>query len=101
MTMTTDSRSLSGPLANQPTMKVVGRRKIGLSTPADTDQLLRTAWAIRGTDKLVPRGLYRFSSFEEADEWMTRMMARTYVHLRSRTSDASDAPSTKPGSATS
>jgi len=82
----------STPQAKQPTMKVVGRRQVGLSTPEDTDQLLRTAWAVRGTDKLVPRGLYRFRSFEEADEWMTRMTARTYVRLRSKTSDVSDAP---------
>lgn len=99
--MKTESRSPSGSRTGQPTMKVVGRRKIGLSTPEDTDRLLRTAWAVRGTDKLVPRGLYRFRSFEEADEWMTRMTARTYVRLRSKTSDASAALSTKPKPATS
>ena len=98
--MKTDLRSGSRA-PQQMTMKVVGRRQTGLATPEDTDQLLRTAWAIRGTDKLVPRGLYRFRSFEEADEWMTRMMARTYVRLRSQTSDASDAPSTRPEPATS
>lgn len=66
-------------------MKVVGRRKVGRTTPEDADRLLRTAWAVRGTDKLVPKGVYRFKSFEEADEWMRRMMVSTYVHLRSKT----------------
>ena len=66
-------------------MKVVGRRKVGLTTQEDADRLLHTAWAVRGTDKLVPKGLYRFQSFEEADEWMRRMMASTYVRLRSKT----------------
>ena len=63
-------------------MKIVGRRKVGLTTPEDADRLLRTAWAVRGTDNLVTKGLYRFRSFEEADEWMRRMMASTYVRLR-------------------
>ena len=40
---------------------------------------------------LVPRGVYRFSSFEEADAWMTRMMARTHVSRSSTTSSASPA----------
>lgn len=31
-----------------------------------------------------PRGVYRFDSFEEADEWMVRMMARTHVSLKSK-----------------
>ena len=66
-------------------MKVVGRRKIGRTTPEDADRLLRTAWAVRGTDKLVPKGVYRFKSFEEADEWMRRTMASTYALLRSKT----------------
>jgi hypothetical protein len=72
-------------------MKVVGRRKIGRTTPEDADRLLRTAWAVRGTDKLAPKGVYRFKSFEEADEWMRRTMASTYVHLRSKaSSDSTD-----------
>lgn len=58
-------------------MKIVGRRKVGFTTPEDADRLLRTAWAVRGTYKLVPKGLYRFRSFEEADEWMRRAMAST------------------------
>ena len=70
-------------------MKIVGRRKVGRTTPKDADCLLRTAWAVRGTDKLVPKGVYRFKSFEEADDWMTRMMASTYVRLRSKTSSGS------------
>jgi hypothetical protein len=75
----------SGSSIPQGGMKVVGRRKVGLTTPEDADRLLRTAWAVRGTDKLVPKGLYRFRSFEEADEWMRRTMASTYAHLRSKT----------------
>ena len=53
----------------QPIGKIVGRRKTTRTTLEDADQLLRTAWALRGTDKLVPGGLYRFETFEEADRW--------------------------------
>ena len=82
-------------------MKVVGRRKVGLTTLEDADRLLRTAWALRGTDKLVPKGVYRFRTFEEADEWMRRTMASTYVHLRSKTSSESADRSTSTPPATS
>src|SRR5215216_1844659 len=85
----------------EPAMKVVGKRKIGKTTPEDADRLLRTAWAVRQTDKLVPKGLYRFRTFQEAEEWMTRMMASTYVRLRSKTSSASAEPSTKAPPSTS
>jgi len=38
---------------------------------------------------MVPLGVYRFATFEEADAWMTRMMARTHTSLGSRTSSGS------------
>ena len=85
----------------EPQVKIVGRREIGTLPPAEADRLLRTAWALRGTDALVPKGVYRFRSFEEADEWMRRMMARTYVRQRSTTSPESAARSTAPKPGTS
>lgn len=86
---------------SEPRIKVVGRRKIGISSLEDADQLLRTAWTLRGTDLLVPKGVYRFRSFEEADGWMTTTMARTYVRQRSTTSRESAKPSTAPEPGTS
>jgi hypothetical protein len=58
-----------------------------------TDQagLARTAALLRGTSALAPRGVYRFSSFEEADAWMTQMMLRTHARLSRKTSSASAA----------
>lgn len=79
------------------TMKVVGhRRHDGPSSIDDSRQLLKTAWALRGTDKIAPAGVYRFKTFEEADEWMTRAMAATYARHRSKTSFRSAKASTKP-----
>jgi len=67
-------------------IKKVGRRRVeGGSIGA----LQRTLADLRATGALVPRGVYRFSSFEEADAWMTRMMARTHASLKSRTSSGS------------
>ena len=80
------------PAERKPAMKVVGKRTVGKTSPEDAGRLLRTAWAVRRTDKLAPKGLYRFRTFEEAEEWMTRMMTSTYVHLRSKTSSASAEP---------
>jgi hypothetical protein len=68
--------------------KTVGHRR---TDTHDTAALQRTLAAVRRTGALVPRGVYRFDSFEEADEWMTRMMARTHVSRSSTTSSASPA----------
>jgi hypothetical protein len=71
-------------------MKVVGSRQ---ETSAIEDQaaLARTATALRGTPHLVPRGVYRFSSFEEADAWMTQMLLRSRAPRNPPTSSASAA----------
>jgi multidrug resistance efflux pump len=63
--------------------KTVGRRR---TEGREIAALQRTLAAVRRTGALVPRGVYRFQSFEEADAWMTRMMARTRVNRNSRTS---------------
>jgi multidrug resistance efflux pump len=68
--------------------KVVGRRRVDRHDPA---ALQRTLAAVRRTSALVPRGVYRFRTFEEADASMTRMMARTHASLSSKTLSDSDA----------
>jgi hypothetical protein len=65
--------------------KTVGHRR---TNGHDAEALQRTLAAVRRTGALVPRGVYRFGSFEEADAWMTRMMARTHVNHNSTTSSA-------------
>jgi hypothetical protein len=60
-------------------MKVVGRRIVDRFDWNDLRQIVETAEALRGTSKLVPRGLYRFTTFEEADRWMIEMIARTHA----------------------
>jgi hypothetical protein len=78
-----------------PIGKIVGRRRLSPTTTLeDADRLLRTAWALRGTERLVPRGLYRFETFEEAEQWMIQMMARTHARRRSEPRQCSEAGGT-------
>lgn len=77
------------PLDRPWRMRVVGRRRTWPTSLEDAQRLLKTAWALRGTAGIAPRGLYRFRTFEEADVWMKRMIAQTYARQRSTTSPAS------------
>ena len=73
-------------------MKIVGTRHGDATALADQAALARTMAVLRGTPHLVPRGVYRFSSFEEADAWMTQITLRTLEHRNRKTSSASAAP---------
>lgn len=44
----------------------------------DIDILQRTLNELRGCG-IIPRGVYRFQSHREADEWMMRQIAATYA----------------------
>ena len=81
-------------------MKVVSKRVPGAHVLDDVARLQRTLNRLRGRG-LVPRGLYRFSSFEEADRWMMSQIAHSAAHLNSKTSSPSAAPSARKASATS
>ena len=63
----------------------VSRRPVGQDVIRDISILQRTINGLRGSD-LVPRGVYRFSSHEEADAWMMRLMASTHARRSSKTS---------------
>jgi hypothetical protein len=68
---------------------VVGQRRAETDAFEDQGRLARTAALLRGTAWLVPRGIYRFSSFDEADAWMTEMILRTRERLNLKTSSDS------------
>ena len=63
----------------------VSRRPEGQDTIHDITILQRTINRLRGGD-LVPRGVYRFRSHEEADGWMMRQMASIHARRSSKTS---------------
>lgn len=56
-------------------LKVVGRRRPA-SGAAAAEGLLRLVHELREGQPFIPRGVYRFKSFEEAQEWSMKMMAR-------------------------
>jgi hypothetical protein len=57
--------------------KVVGRRLAGggLDPNSHTKERARQ-WSEAMKTPFVPRGVYRFKSHEEADEWMWKMISR-------------------------
>lgn len=58
------------------TIKVLGRRtahEVGLPAAA---KFLDMVIALRGDKPFIPRGVHRFSTFEESQAWSIRMMAR-------------------------
>jgi hypothetical protein len=66
-------------------MRTVGRRSAEATDPNNQRALVRTAAMLRGTPWLVPRGVYRFKTFDEADTWMTETIRRTHERLNRKT----------------
>lgn len=64
-------------------IKIVGKRHPReTETEKDYDVLLKTLQALRGDRGICPRGVYRFRTFEEADQWMIRMIAKASAETR-------------------
>jgi hypothetical protein len=63
--------------------RVPGRRE-GEDVLRDIDILQRTLNELRGCG-IIPRGVYRFQSHREADEWMMRQIAANHARHTSRT----------------
>jgi hypothetical protein len=69
-------------------MRRVSKRPEGADIIRDAAIMQRTVNRLRGVG-LIPRGVYRFSSHEEADAWMVRTIAATHARLSSKTSSRS------------
>ncbi len=58
-------------------MKVLGHRREPQPTCENMDAIQKLAVDLRGPGRLfVPKGVYRFKSHEEADEWLMKMLTR-------------------------
>lgn len=57
-------------------IKVVGKRKPSIPNvlSKEWDEYLDLIWDLRQDKVFVPKGVYRYKSFEEANEWMERMI---------------------------
>ena len=59
-------------------IKTVGRRRQReTNTEEEYDVLLRTLQGIAKSNAICPKETYRFRTFEEADQWMIKMMAKS------------------------
>ena len=58
------------------TIKVVGGRASPRSGFPQAAKFLEMVIALRGDKPFIPRGVHRFSTFEESQAWSIRMMAR-------------------------
>ena len=56
--------------------KVVGRRRPAKAGIENMAPLQETMMWLREGRASIPRGVWRFKSFEEADEWKMRMLTR-------------------------
>ncbi|MES1244320.1 MAG: hypothetical protein ABUT39_22125 [Acidobacteriota bacterium] len=65
-------------------MKRVPGRRQGDNILRDIDILQRSLNELRGCG-LIPRGIYRFHTHGEADEWMMRQIAANHARRTSRT----------------
>lgn len=63
-------------METKPYMKVLGRRTMPTGGIKAAKNLQETLRHIRGNRPFVPRGVYRFQSFEEADTWLMKMLTR-------------------------
>lgn len=56
-------------------MKVVGKR-IAAKGLENTDILFRLVLSLRAGKPFLPKGVYRFTTFKDAQEWSLRMKTR-------------------------
>lgn len=57
-------------------MKIVGRQGQVRSGLLHADAMQRLAIELRRGKLFMPKGVFRFKTFEEADEWKHRMLTR-------------------------
>ena len=57
--------------------KIVGRRKMPDRSPSEANVLLHTVLKLRGKRGICRRGVYKFKSYEEANEWMLQQLVES------------------------
>lgn len=65
------------------TMKVFTKRHGKEDPVKEAAGMLQIIRRLRG-DPLIPKGVYRFETLDEADQWMIKKMASTHARLSSK-----------------
>ncbi len=63
-------------------IKILGRRKPSSGGLVAAAPFLSMVIRLRGNKPFIPKGLHRFTSFEECESWTLKMMARPPKHDR-------------------
>lgn len=64
-------------------IKILGRRRQPPKPSwQEANRWLHTIAHLRGGKGICPKGVFRFKSFEEADEWMIKMLAKNSLETR-------------------
>jgi hypothetical protein len=61
-------------------MKVIGRTGVQKGLVA-ANNLFKLVIGLRGTRPFIPKGIHRFESFEEAQQWSLQMMSSRPKHV--------------------
>ena len=68
---------------NKKPLKILGHRRQALNPSwEDANRWLHTIADLRRGKGICPRGVYRFKTFKEADEWLNRMLAKSSLEPR-------------------
>jgi len=62
--------------------KQIGSRKRMRTSFIEADQLQKTVQKLRPTQGVCRKGLYKFRTFEEADQWMETMILKAIQESR-------------------
>ena len=57
-------------------LKVIGNRKPCAKGLLAAEPFLKLVIELRGNKPFIPKGVHRFKTFEESNEWSIKMMAR-------------------------
>lgn len=67
---------------SQPKMKIIGKRAVTQPGPYEADILLHTVLSLRRGRGICPKGVYRFTTFKEANEWMFQQLVKSSLDHR-------------------
>jgi hypothetical protein len=63
-------------MAPREEMKILGHRKPSTGGLEQANGFLKMVITLRGEKPFIPRGVYRFRSHQEKDEWILKMLTR-------------------------
>jgi hypothetical protein len=57
-------------------VKIIGKRKDRSPSFEDINNFLKAILALRGEKPFIPKGIFRFKTFEEAQDWTIEMITK-------------------------